>query len=449
MLRTLLVALALSAALAAPASAQAGAGAPPSADTAAPPTSTSVAADPAAATVATQPAESGRVAVPPPTEKAVRYHRSGNVLWIVSTLWGLLIPALFLFTGLSARIRDFARRVGKKWFFTLAIYLVVFGMLAWLATLPLAYYSEFARQHQYGLSNQSFGKWFGDALKALALGLVFTPLVLWVPYLLIRKSPRRWWLYSALATIPLIVFVIWASPVFVDPLFNKFGPMKDKALEARILAVADRAGIEGGRVFEVAKSEDTKAVNAYVNGFGSSKRIVLWDTLLEKLDDREVLFVMGHEMGHYVLGHVRNLMLVAVLLALLSFYAVHRASGWLIARYRHRFGFDDLGDIASYPLLMLVITVVTLLVTPLLLTLTRWQEHEADRFGLELLRDNHAAASAFVKLQQENLAVPYPGTLYKLWRASHPVLGERIEFSNEYRPWETGQPLKYGEKFEG
>jgi len=175
---------------------------------------------------------------------------------------------------------------------------------------------------------------------------------------------------------------------------------------------------------------------------------VLWDTLLEKLDEREVLFVMGHEMGHYVLGHVLNLIVIGVLLALLCLYAVHRTAGWLIARYRRRFGFDDLSDVASYPLLMLVISLVTLIVTPLLLTVTRWQEHEADRFGLELLRDNHSAATAFVKLQRENLAVPYPGTLYKLWRASHPVLGERIEFCNEYRPWETGQPLKYGDKFE-
>lgn len=443
MLRTLLIALALSVSAVLPATAQDTAAAPAeSAAVAAPmPTTTPAVQSPT-------PAESGPVAVPEPSEKAVRYHRSGNVLWIVSTLWGLLVPALLLFTGLSARIRTLAYRIGRKWFFALFIYLVILAVLVWLVDLPLAYYSGFVRQHQYGLSNQTFGKWMGDSLKALALGALTAPLALWVPYLLIRKSPRRWWLYSSLAAIPALVFVIWVSPVVVDPMFNRFGPMKDKALEAQILATASRAGIEGGRVYEVAKSEDTNALNAYVNGFGSSKRIVLWDTLLEKMDDREVLFVMGHEMGHYVLGHVRNLLVIAILLTLLALYTVHRTSGALIARYRRRFGFDELGDFASYPLLILIIGVLGLVLSPLLLAVTRHQEHESDRFGLELLQDNRAAAGAFVKLQQQNLAVPHPGTIYKLWRSSHPPLGERIEFANEYRPWETGQPLKYGEKFE-
>jgi Zn-dependent protease with chaperone function len=445
MLRKLPLALALTACLAHGAHAQ---------DTARGAISPGNAAATAAAPVQAQPpaaaasADAGRVAVPPPSAKALRYHRTGNWLWLFGTLWGLLVPAALLFTGASARIRTLARRAGRRWFFTLAIYIALITLLVWVIDLPLAYWQEFVRPHRYGLSNQTFGKWIGDSLKALAVGIVFAPLVLWVPYLLIRRSPRRWWLYTGLAAVPFLVLVIWATPVFFDPLFNEYGPMHDKRLEADILALARRAGIEGGRVYEVNKSVDTNAINAYVTGFGGSKRIVLWDTLLEKMQRREVLFVMGHEMGHYVLRHVLALLAVATLGVFASLYAVHRTAGWLIGRYRHRFGFGELGDVASYPLLVLVAGVVSLAATPPLMAFTRHLEHEADRFGLELTRDNHAAATAFAKLQQENLAVPYPGTLYKLFRASHPVLGERIEFANEYRPWETGQPLKYGEKFE-
>ncbi|HYJ80810.1 MAG TPA: M48 family metalloprotease, partial [Longimicrobiaceae bacterium] len=188
--------------------------------------------------------------------------------------------------------------------------------------------------------------------------------------------------------------------------------------------------------------------NAYVTGFGGSKRIVLWDTLLRKLAPRETLFVMGHEMGHYVLGHLLLVIALASVLTLVSLYAIHRSAGWLIARYRRRFGFDELGDIASYPLLILVAGIVGLAVTPAVNALTRYVEHEADRFALELTRDNHAAATAFVKLQEQNLSVPYPGTFYRVWRSTHPPLGERTEFANDYRPWETGVPLKYGEHFE-
>jgi Zn-dependent protease with chaperone function len=333
------------------------------------------------APAAAQVQASAHVPVPKPSGKAVRYHRSGNVLWVISTLWAFLVPAAILFSGLSARMRDAARRVGRNWFFTLVLYGAMFSILTWILDLPLGYYSGFVRQHAYGLSNQSFGKWFGDSAKGLGVGLLVLAATLWIPYLLLKKSPRRWWLYTALAIIPLIVVGQWLRPIFIDPLYNDFGPMKNKGLEAQILETARRAGIEGGRVFEVNKSVDTEAVNAYVTGFGGSKRIVLWDTLLRKLDSREVVFVMGHEMGHFVLKHVFMMLGVVSLLILLCLYAVHASAGWLIARYRGRFGFDQLSDIASYPLLILVFGAVSLLATPVIFRVHAAQEHEADRFG--------------------------------------------------------------------
>ncbi|HEY9422568.1 MAG TPA: M48 family metallopeptidase [Thermoanaerobaculia bacterium] len=389
---------------------------------------------------------SGPVPVPEPSEKAMRYYRSGNVLWVVGTLWGLAVPALLLFTGFSSRIRDVARRIGRNWFFTVAIYAVLFSLVAFLLDLPLAYYANFVREHEYGLSSQTAAKWWGDMLKGLALGCVFSALFLWLPYLLLRKSPRRWWLYTALAAIPLIVLMLLVTPVWIEPIFNDFGPMKDKALESRILALADRAGIEGSRVFEVNKSVDTKTVNAYVTGFMDTKRIVLWDTLLAKLEDREVLVVMGHEMGHYVLGHVAQIILLASALILFGLWVVHRTAGSLIARYKDRFGFTELSDVASVPLMALLFSLVSLALSPVPLAVSRYNEHESDRFALELTRDNRSCALAFAKLQEENLSNPRPGLLYKLWRSSHPPLGERIDFCNQYRPWETGQPLKYEDK---
>jgi len=403
-------------------------------------------APPAASTAGTaQAGPAAPVPVPPPSEKALRYYRSGNVLWVVTTLWSLLVPVLLLFTGFSARLRDAARKVGRYWFFTIAVYGILFTIVSFVLDLPLAYYSDFVREHAYGLSDQTAAKWWSDALKGLALGCVFSALFLWFPYLLLRKSPRRWWLYTGLATIPLLAFLLFVTPIWIEPLFNKFGPMKDKALEAQILALADRAGIEGSRVYEVNKSVDTKTVNAYVTGFLHTKRIVLWDTILAKLNSQEVLFVMGHEMGHYVLGHTWQLILLGAALSLLGLWVIHRTAGWLIARYRDRFGFTELADVASVPLVVLLFSLVSLVVTPAVLGVTRHDEHEADRFGLEITRGSHDCATAFVKLQEENLGIPRPGLLYKLWRSSHPPLGERIDFCNEYRPWERGETLKYGD----
>jgi STE24 endopeptidase len=388
------------------------------------------------------------VEVPIPGERAMSRYRSGNVLWVVNVGWGLLVPALFLFTGFSARIRGWATKAGKKWFLVVAIYFIIFTIINFVVDLPLAYYEGFVRQHAYGLSNQTFGKWFGDVLKSLAISLVSGALLLWVPYLLLRKSPRRWWLYTGILAVPFLFFVVLITPVWIDPLFNDFGPMRDKALEARILELAHRAGIEGSRVYEVNKSVDTKTLNAYVTGFLNTKRIVLWDTTISRLEEDELLFVMGHEMGHYVLGHVIQGILFASLLILVSLYLAHLLADLMLKRFGARFGFDKLSDIASLPLILLLISLLSLVVGPVGLAFSRHVEHEADRFGLEITKDNHAAATSFVKMVTDDLANPRPGPLFKLLRSSHPSDGERIDFCNTYRPWERGEPLKYGNLFQ-
>jgi Zn-dependent protease with chaperone function len=388
-----------------------------------------------------------RVAVPAPSPQAMDYYRSGNLLWIVWQATDLAIPALVLLTGLSVRMRNLARCIGRKWFFIILIYFVLYSVLQWAVQFPLAFYSGYVRQHAFGLSNQTFLKWLRDLLLAGAIGLAFGGLLIWLPYWLIRRSPRRWWLYTALVSLPVMFFVMLVGPIWVLPFYNRFGPMNDKQLEAQILALAAEAGIEGGRVFEVDKSVDTSTVNAYVTGLGGTKRIVLWDTLLAKLDARQVRVVMAHEMGHYVLNHVMQGLLAGFCGIMVGLYLVCRAANFLLRRFKDRLGFDQLSDVASLPLILLLGQTVALLMMPIGLAFSRHLEHEADRFALELTHDNLAAATAFVRFQAENLSNPTPGPLYTLLRASHPSLAERIEFANSYRPWEQGEPLRYGSLF--
>ena len=387
------------------------------------------------------------VPVPEPSEKAMARYRSGVALWLIDTAWGFILPAAILLTGFSSRMRTWATRISRKRVLTIAIYFAIFSIVTFVIDLPRAYYEEFVREHAYGLSNQTLSKWFGDSMKSLAVGVVMGALFLWVPYLLLKKSPRRWWLYTAMAAVPFLCLTLLIAPVWIDPLFNTFGPMKNKALETKILQLADRAGIEGGRVYEVDKSTDTNALNAYVAGVGGTKRIVLWDTIIARLDEPQLLFVMGHEMGHYVLNHIwKELAIFSVMIAVLL-YAVHRLAGAVITRQQVRFGFTELSDVASLPLIMLLFSLAFFVVSPLALGITRHFEHEADRFGLEITRANRPAALSFVRLQEDNLANPRPHWLVRLFRASHPTLAERIEFANSYRPWETGQPLTYEHLF--
>ncbi len=180
-----------------------------------------------------------------------------------------------------------------------------------------------------------------------------------------------------------------------------------------------------------------------------TKHIVLWDTLLAKLDADQVLFVVAHEMGHYVLHHVLLGVAAGFFGILVGLYLVYRLSAAIMKRYKRRFGFDQLSDVASLPLIWLLVQLISLVVMPIGLAYSRYLEHEADRFGLELTQNNHAAASAFVRLQDENLANPRPSFLHMLRRGSHPSIGERIDFANSYRPWDAGQPLRYGRLFRG
>ena len=384
---------------------------------------------------AESPAHTGPVGVPPASDKAMRYYRSGNLIWAVEQLLGLLLPALLLFTGLSARMRTVAEQVGRGHFYpTLLVYLALFSLLMFVVQLPLDYYLGFVREHAYGLSTQKVSKWIGDQLKGLGVGFVVGALVLWVPYWLLGTSPQRWWLWTGMLALPFYMLTLLVVPLWIAPLFNKFGPMKDNAMEAEVLATAQKAGVEGARVFEVEKSVDTHKVNAYVTGIGSTKRIVLWDTLLAKLTPAETKFVVGHELGHYVLGHLWTSILVSAVLTILGLLGAHLFSTFLLGHFGARMGFHRLSDIASLPLLMLLLSLFSLVITPAMLAFSRYHEQQADQFGLDLTHDNHAAATAFVALQQQNLSNPRPGALFKLFRASHPPIGERVDFINGYRP---------------
>lgn len=380
--------------------------------------------------------ESIPLPVPEPSPLAVQYHWTGLWLWAFGRLWVMTIPLVILVTGASARLREVARSLGRNWFGTVAVYVVLFLLVRFAAELPLRYYSGFIRQHSYGLSNQSPGKWLGDSFKELAVDVAGGVCFAWVPFWLISRYPRRWWLILSALTVPFVAFVALIAPVWIDPLFNDYGPMHDKALEREILDLAGQAGIAGGRVFEVNKSVDTNALNAYVTGLFGTKRIVLWDTLLAKLDDKEILAILGHEMGHYVLNHIPKSVAISSLAVLASLFWVDRMGRRLLSRpsIQRRFGFDSLSDVAAVPLIILLMAASSLVLGPIGLALSRYHEHEADRFSLDLTHRNRSAARAFAALQRENLSVPRLPWIETVLRSTHPSIGDRIDFCNRYRP---------------
>jgi len=387
------------------------------------------------------------VTVPEPSPKAVSFYH-GTVLLIVAViLWNLLIPIGFLFTGYSAKLRSWAERLGRKWYFSYAIYCTAFSLICFLLLLPLIFYAGFIFLHHYELSNQSFARWLSNSAKSAAIVLIGGLAVGWIPFFIIKKSPRRWWLYLGLMTPLYLCFTLWIQPVLIDPLFNKFIPVQNKELEARILAEAARAGIHGSRVYQVNTSVDSKMENAYVTGLMGTRRIVFYDTLLQNMNEDELLFVMGHEMGHYVLWHPAKHRAFKSILILVSLYVAYRLAGPVIGRFKTIWGFAAPSDFAAFPLGLLAIWLFCFVNLPIYMAFRRHLEHEADRFGLELTHENHLAATAFAKLMQRGLGVPRPGAFFTIWFDSHPCIADRIEFCNTYHPWETGQPSKYEKYF--
>ncbi len=376
------------------------------------------------------------------TAEARRYSRTRQALAFVSAGYALLVAALLLFSRLSARMRDIATSVGRYRYFHTFLYVALYAVVAWVLTFPLSYYTGFALEHQFNLSNQSFGEWATDELKGLMITIALLGLVpvAYLAYGALRKSPRRWWLPLSLGTLPLLVLSVVITPVVIEPAFNRFTPLHDQALRQKIVALAEKAGIPGRKVYEVDKSRQTKKFNAYVSGFGETQRIVLWDTTLKGMSEGEILFVMGHEMGHYRLLHIwKGIVFYWVLLSVI-YFALNRGLEGLLARFGPRWGFGEIGDLASMPLLLGAVGLVVFLAQPLTNGFSRYIEHEADVFGLEVTQLNEAGAGAFLKLGLQNKSDPEPNPFIRAWLYTHPPLMERVRFALAYRPWERGEP---------
>jgi Zn-dependent protease with chaperone function len=286
----------------------------------------------------------------------------------------------------------------------------------------------------------------GGSLGGLAGSVLGAYFEYWFLYLLIRKSPRRWWLYYSLATVPALVFLVVVAPRVIRPDQGKFERMIDTATEQRVLALAARANVHARLLVDV-HTIDGGRLNAYAAGTGDSKPIVFGQALVTRLDQAELVSIAGHEVGHHALHHVGRSIFVAWLCSALGWYAAYRIMPGLIARYHARFGFERISDIASLPLLLIVTGLMSLATGPVELAFSRYQEHEADRFALEITHSNHSFATGLIKIHEDEAdpVDPRPGWLDQAWRETHPSLGERIDFSNTYKPWKTGASGRYGQ----
>ncbi|MBV8630431.1 MAG: M48 family metallopeptidase [Silvibacterium sp.] len=382
--------------------------------------------------------------------KAEHLYHARTLAHFGDAAWMILALGLLVWWGAGARIRDWAaRRTERRWmqgFLVAPVWLLILSVLG----LPVA-----AMMHriyrEYGISVEGWGMWLVDFAKGTALTLVFGTLALAALYALMRRSPR-WWFWFWLLAIPVEVAAVWAVPVFIDPMFNHFSPLAraDPTLVPQLERVAVRGGlrIPPERMFVMDASQRYTAPNAYVTGFGGSKRIVVWDTTIKEVPQDEILAVYGHEQGHYVLEHIQKGILFSLALMLVGLWIVNWLMGWLVRRYGARWAIPEVEDWASVGLLLLVMTVLSFLAEPVANAFSRWEEHAADVYGQEVIHglvpDAQAATvRSFQRLGEMWLDVPDPNPLVVFWTYSHPPTAERESFAAGYDPWEKGETPRY------
>ena len=374
-----------------------------------------------------------------------------GALYFVTTVWGFLVLYLMLRTRFGAWLRNLATTASRFRVLQAAIVMSLFVLVLELTQLPFDGYDHHVSL-KYGLSVQHWDSWFWDWGKGLLLGCLFASVLGWILYAVLRRSPRRWWFYFWLAMIPIVVFVIFIEPIWIDPLFNKFEPLTDHHadLVEQIERVVHRGGMDipPERMFEMKASEKTTELNAYVTGFGATKRVVVWDTTMQHMTTPQTSFVFGHEMGHYVLYHIPKEMTIILLQLLVLFYLGYRLANWMVARYGARWGIPDLSDWASLPLLMLIISGLTFLATPAFNAVSRHYEHQADQYGVEVIHGlvpdaQLSAAQAFQILGERSLDYPYVGKLAEFWAWNHPTIRDRMIFVQTYDPWSEGKQAEF------
>jgi len=364
-------------------------------------------------------------------ERSNSYFEGGY--WLL--LWGTLIAALadwiFLKFRWSARIRDWTERVTKRKWLQPALYVVPYAIIGTIITLPWMIYTSYFREKSYGFVNQTFGGWFSEQLIGMAIGVLSFMIFAMIIFAVIRRFPKNWWIIGSAVSTLLIFLMVMIAPVYLAPIFNDYTEMEAGPLKDEIVAMAKAHDVPSENIFVFNQSKQHDRISANVSGFGKTMRISLNDNLLNNGTPEEVKAVMGHEIGHYVLGHVWRNVLALSFIMLIGFFVLSRMVPYLIRKYGEKWGVRSASDIAAIPIYGIVLTLYGLLATPFTNSLIRMNEIEADAFGLETAQEPDGFASVAMKLSAYRKIEP--GALEEMIFFTHPSGANRVRRAMEWK----------------
>jgi STE24 endopeptidase len=385
--------------------------------------------------------------------KAQHLSTLNQTLHFADEAWKIISLLLLLSLGGIAWMRDTAVKLSASRWVQGFAFLFLFVLALTLLDLPLDLYWHHLSL-SYGLSVQSWTSWFGDQAKSFTLTWIIGGLLLMLLFWIIRKLPRSWWFVFWCVSIPIVLFGIFVAP-YIEPIFFKYQPLEktNPALVAQLEQVVEKGhmNIPPERMFLMKASAKLTTLNADVEGFGTSKRVVVWDTTIAKMTPDEIVFVFGHESGHYVLGHIGSTVVFTFAILLVTLYLGFLFVQAALRRYGVRWGIDSQNDWAALAILLLAFSLFGTLLEPMENAYSRMHEHAADVYGQEavhgLVPDPQATAvGAFNVLGKTSFADPNPSQLYEFWTYTHPSIGRRAAFGKTYNPWVPGMEPKYFKK---
>jgi STE24 endopeptidase len=366
------------------------------------------------------------------------YFEGGYYLILVDTIYAVAVSALLLWLRISAGMRNIAQGVTRSRFWQVPIYVIMYVALVAVLTFPLTVYEDFFREHAYGLSNQNFAQYMRDFAIGFGVELVAATIVLTVIYAVIRSTPRMWWLWGTLVAVAFLAVGTTVGPVFIAPLFNTYTSLKDGPVKQQILSLARGNGIPATDVYEFDASKQSKRVSANVSGLFGTTRISLNDNLIKRCTPAEIMAVLGHEMGHYVLNHAALLLTWMGLLFLVAFAFLNLGFRILADIFGGNWDVRTIDDPAGLPVLAALASVFFMLATPISNTITRTAEAQADIFGVNTARQPDGFATVTLKLSEYRKLDPSPWEEFIFY--DHPSGHTRIWTAMRWKAAHLNEP---------
>jgi len=358
-------------------------------------------------------------------KKTHAYTIEHNTLGLVESVFSNIIMIVFLYLGLLAIYASWISSLSASFIIQGIFFFLILSYVSSLLSIPFSLYNTFKIENRYGFNTMTLKLWITDFIKSTLISTLLMSVMLVCGLWIIQKSPDLWWFYVWSFFFVFSIFMMYISPYVIEPLFNKFTPLEGAALEEKIKAMMEKTGIKVSRVFKIDASKRSHHTNAYFTGIGKTKRIVLYDTLLNKMDEDEVLAVLAHEGGHWKKKHVLKMLIVFEALSLVGAYIAFKIlKAGLLAEI---FGIKGNTFFAELVLLSFVFSIVSFPFTPLFSAFSRRHEREADRFAVDFAPKPEALATSLIKLSKDNLSNLHPHPLYAAFHYSHPPVVERVK----------------------